>query len=277
MATIRLQEATDRIHAWLSSRGRSDNTIKGYVSDIAMFFQEMDLEEVEIDNLNFMAVTWMNQRRRIVAPKTLTRRITSMRALGRCLGVAMLEEYSAPTPASSMPHPLPGLAADIEKMLAVALSDRQRTLVALLALCGLRISEARQVAPTDFDLHNMLLTVRGKGDKTRIVPVSQQAWSVMSPCVVEATLSKWPTVILYTDRHARELITKLGARAKLARPISSHDLRATFGTLAYALTGNIRAVQELLGHASVEQTVLYTGVRLAEMRAAANFAVKVSQ
>jgi integrase/recombinase XerC len=174
-----------------------------------------------------------------------------------------------------MPHPLPGLKDDIEKLFAVTQTDKQKTLLALLVLCGLRITEAREVSPSDFDLHNMILTVRGKGDKTRLVPVSQAAWKVMSPCVVEAMLNGSQTVLTYADRHARELITRLGARAKLSRPISSHDLRSTFGALAYAETGDIRAVQELLGHASVEQTVLYTGVKLKQMRAAASFTVEV--
>lgn len=276
MATIRSQEATAQIRSWLLSRGKSDNTIKAYVTDIQMFYIEMEHDEVEIDNLEAEVVIWMNRYRRRVAPKTLARRITSMRALGRCLGISMLAEYSAPTPARSMPHPLPGLDRDIERLLAAAGSNKQRTLIALCALVGCRVTEAREVSPKDFDLTEMTLTIRGKGDKTRVVPISKAAWFVMAECVTEAMLRNYTTVINFTDRHARELITLLGRKAGVSRPISSHDLRATFGTLAYARTKNIRVVQELLGHATVEQTQLYTGVSQAQMREAANFDIGFS-
>lgn len=262
------------IQGYLSVRGKSDNTAKAYVTDVKMFFLEMNLAEISIQELEGMASTWLNARRRQVAAKTLGRRLTSMRAFGKCLGIKILAEYSAPTPARSMPHPLPGLLEDVKKMMAMTKSEQQRCLLALCGLCGLRITEAREVAPSDFDLHNMTLTVRGKGDKTRIVPVSKTAWSILCPTVLEAKISGRTSVVVLTDRHAREIITQLGVRAGIARPVASHDLRATYATVAYNNSGgNIRAVQDLLGHASVTQTQLYTGVTMDAMRVASNFEV----
>lgn len=272
MATIDLQEATDLIRRWLSRKGKADNTVKAYSTDIKMFFLEMDLSTVSVAELETIASNWMNQRRRKVTPKTLARRITSMRALGACLGVPVLSDYSAPTAVPALPHPLPGLIKDLEAMLAVAHTPLQRTLIGLTGLCGLRIGEAREVGPDDFDLHNMSLRVRGKGDKTRIVPISKLAWSVISPSVLSAMLNKSPTVIVVADRHARLVLTRLGERAGISRPVSSHDMRATFATVAYKNSGNnIRAVQQLLGHSSVVQTQLYVGTSFDEMRDAASF------
>jgi site-specific recombinase XerD len=272
VATISLLEATGRIQEYLSNRGKSDNTTKAYLTDVKMFFLETGIAEISVQDLETRASAWLNARRREVAPKTLGRRLTSMRAFGRCLGIQILAEYSAPTPARSMPHPLPGLLEDIKKMLAVAKSEQQRSLLALCGLCGLRITEAREVEPDDFDLHNMTLTVRGKGDKTRIVPVSKMAWSVLCPTVLEARMVGRKSVVVLTDRHAREIITQLGVRAGVKRPVASHDLRATFATVAYNNSNkNIRAVQDLLGHASVVQTQLYTGVTMDSMRAAVSF------
>jgi integrase/recombinase XerC len=242
-----------------------------------MFFQEMGLSEISLEDLEALAASWMNQRRRLVSPKTLGRRITSMRALGKCLGVSILAEYTAPTPARAVPHPLPGLANDLRKMIEAARNDEQRALIALTGMCGLRITEAREVDPVaDFDLQEMTLSVRGKGDRTRVVPISKEAWSIMCPRVIEARINGEPTVITFTDRYARDIISSLGVRAKVKRPVSSHDMRATFATLAYNHSGgDIRAVQELLGHASVVQTQLYTGVTMEGMRLAASFDINL--
>lgn len=237
-----------------------------------MFFQEMELHLINLVDLEDLAAQWMNMKRRVIPAKTLARRITSMRSFGRCMGVPVLVDYTAPTPARAIPHPLPGLAKDLQAMLAVARNDEQRTLIALTGLCGCRITEARDTRPEDFDLHDMVLTIRGKGDKTRKVPISPLAWSVMCSTVTRAMLDRSTTVVEFTDRHAREIITRLGSRAGISRPVSTHDLRATFATIAYNNSkGNIRAVQELLGHSSVVQTQLYTGVAMAAMRGAANF------
>jgi integrase/recombinase XerC len=273
--TIHLLEATELTRNWLEIRGKSGNTVKAYLTDIRMFFQEMEVSEVAVCNLEGMAAAWMNKYRRAKAPKTVGRRLTSIRCLGNALGVPLLKEYNAPTPALAVPHPLPGLARDLKRMVDLARNEEQLAILGLTGMCGLRISEARDASPADFDLVNMRLTVRGKGDRTRVVPISTQAWSVMAVRVVSATINREPHIITVTDRHAREVITRLGERAGISRPVSSHDLRATFATLAYAQSGkDIRAVQQLLGHASVVQTQLYVGVSEEQMRAAASFSIE---
>lgn len=266
-----MNEAARLVQDWLSNRGKSSNTIKAYVTDVKMFFIEMNLEEVELDELDELAARWMNSHRRLISPKTVARRITSMRALGRCIQLKVLAEYSTPTPPRALPHPLPRLAADLVAMARAASNDEQRCIIALTGMCGLRITEAREVEHSWFDLHNMILTVRGKGDKSREIPISREAWAFIAPQFLSTKLRNCATVLLVSDRHAREVITKLGIRAGVSRPVSSHDMRATFATLAYEASGNdIRAVQELLGHSSIEQTQLYTGVALAAMRKATN-------
>jgi site-specific recombinase XerD len=70
------------------------------------------------------------------------------------------------------------------------------------------------------------------------------------------------------ERHARKVITSLGAKIGLERRISSHDLRATFATAVYDKTMDIRLVQELIGHATSAQTEVYIGVNLDKMREA---------
>lgn len=265
--------ATEAIQRYLTSRGKAEYTIKAYVSDVRMFFLETNIAEIELDSLEYQAALWLNRYRRIVAPKTTCRRLTSIRKLGLVFQREILKEYNTPTPAKGVPHPLPEGPTDLKRILAVASNDDQRVLVALLGLCGLRISEARGIGPSNFNLTSdpRTLTVFGKGDKQRVIPITNTAWDILCTTVTKAWIDKRPTLLVYSDRGARELITTLGLRAKISRPISSHDLRATFATAAYNNTNNLRVVQELLGHANVTQTELYTGVKMTEMAEAADF------
>lgn len=151
-----------------------------------------------------------------------------------------------------------------------AINCEQRALIGLCGYAGLRIHEALACTPDWFDLHNMTLNVRGKGDKQRIIPISERAWGAVQDAYIQAKLSGG-RLINYKDRSARKAVTSMGRKAKLSRAVSSHDLRATFATAAYDHTLNQRAVQELLGHASGTQTEVYIGVRLNAMTEAVNF------
>ena len=154
------------------------------------------------------------------------------------------------------------------RLIEIATNERYKALIAFCGLEGCRVAEALAVKPCDFDLDEMELTIRGKGDKTRIVPVSTAAWDVLQIPVTRAFVSGGCEVVGLKDRFARRVITDLGKRAGLRRPISSHDLRATFATEVYNRTLDIRLVQELLGHSSSQTTELYTGVQRAAMRKA---------
>ncbi len=239
-----------------------------------MFFSELGITEFAIDDLESLAAAWLNKYRRILAPKTTLRRLTSIRRLARCYGKMILEEYNTPSAARPRPHPLPNGKQDLQLLFDATTNARYQGLLALTGLCGLRIAEALAVRSHDFDLHAMMLRVVGKGDRERLVPVSESAWFYLCALVTE----NWQgngRLLNWSDRHARQIITDLGYDARLARPISSHDLRATFATEAFRHTRNIRAVQELLGHASVLQTQVYVDVTDTEMREAANFYERV--
>jgi len=237
-----------------------------------MFWEEMDLDTISIQEIETLAALWLNGRRRIVSAKTTGRRLTSMKNFGLAFKVAILAEYSAPTPAKPRPHPLPGGVDDLRSLLNACYQEEHRTLIALTGLCGARITEAREVCPVNFSFVDQNVTIWGKGDKERTIPIGDYAWSIFLPILVDRMTTNQANAPLVKmgDRTARELITRLGVRAGIRRPISSHDLRATFATEAYERTKDIRAVQELLGHASSQQTELYILIKDDAMRAAAN-------
>lgn len=268
-ATTLTSEVIGRFQSSLSARGRSDQTVKCYGSDLKMMLEELQIVELPMDSFEDTAMEWLQEHRRTVAPKTTSRRLTSLRAFAKWAGWGpLLTDYSAPTPARGMPHPLPEGIEGVKRLIEATRYDTHKALVALCGLCGLRVAEALAIKPSHFDHENRTLVIRGKGDKTRVVPVSESAWSVLARPVTRAFIEGDREVVGLKDRFARRVITELGERAGLQRHISSHDLRATFATAVYDKTLDLRTTQELLGHSSSQTTELYTGITMDKMRGA---------
>lgn len=281
--TILTLEAIEHFLSSLSDKGRSPQTTKAYGSDLREFLKWVSANTHEkrvslvpgadmsvTESFEVTAMRWLQSQRTIVAPKTTGRRLSSLRSFARWAGYGLvLEDYSPPEAARALPHPIPEGMPGVRRMIEVARGPHQAALVAFGGFVGCRVAETLAIRPADFNFTEMTLEIRGKGDKRRIVPVSPEAWTVVQRAVLDGAVKSMTEPIMpFKDRFARKIVTTLGARAELSRHVSSHDLRATFATELHDRTKNIRLVQELLGHASVTTTELYTAVRLDSMREA---------
>lgn len=266
-------ETIDRFRSWCIARGRSQNTVRAYTSDLREFLKAVgDPSTVKMEEYEELAMSWLNLERMRKSPKTIGRRLTSLRQFARWAEIRdPLPDYLAPKPGRAVAHPLPELADGIVRMIECAKNPQQKALVGLCGFAGLRIGEALSFHSDSIDVHDMYATVRGKGDKTRVVPLSPQAWSTVSTAYVYALQAGGGPLVGYKDRFARKIITNLGVAAKLQRHVSSHDLRATFATCAFDHTLDLRVVQELLGHSNSSTTEIYTGVGMTKMRNAVEF------
>lgn len=265
-------ESIDRYRNSCIAKGQSANTAKAYSTDLRMLLEYHKTSIISMEDFEMMSQIWLNQTRADAAPKTTGRRLTSLRAFAKwARWETELGEYRAPTPGKTIPHPIPEGLDGLRRLLRVASNNEQRALIGACGFIGLRVGEALAFRTTWFDASEMLLTVRGKGDKERIVPVSQHAWEIIAPAFVAAMQSDG-YLIHYQDRSARKCVTSLGRKAGLRREISSHDLRATYATILSENGVNIRVIQELLGHASVSTTEIYTGVGMTALKEAVNFA-----
>lgn len=180
-----------------------------------------------------------------------------------------LAEYRAPKAAKGIAHPLPEGADGISAMLAVAYKPEHKAIVALCGVLGLRIGEALKVRPSHINFQRNELRVHGKGDKQRDIPVADSAWVHLMPAIIAAKENDDLLVPLH-DRSARRAWSRLAEQAGLSHS-SSHDGRMTVGTLMYHRSGgDIRAVQEHLGHSSSVTTENYTKVDAARARVAAD-------
>ncbi|HYG94691.1 MAG TPA: site-specific tyrosine recombinase XerD [Nocardioides sp.] len=193
-----------------------------------------------------------------------------------------------PSPAKRLPKALP--LADVEAILEAAgapgttLALRDRALLELLYGTGARISEAVGLDVDDLDLDDPAaggsgtVLLRGKGSKERLVPVGSYAREALAAYVVRGrpdlltTGSGTPALFLnarggrLSRQSAWAVLVKAAERAGVTRDVSPHTLRHSFATHLLDGGADVRVVQELLGHASVTTTQVYTLVTVDNLR-----------
>lgn len=153
---------------------------------------------------------------------------------------------------------------------------RDRALLELLYSCGARISEAVALDVDDIDTESRSVLLRGKGGKERIVPVGRPAITALDAYLVRgrpALVSRFNPGLFLNTRGGRlsrqsawQVLVDAAARAGLDKSVSPHTLRHSFATHLLDGGADVRVVQELLGHASVTTTQVYTLVTVGTMR-----------
>lgn len=252
----------------LSANGASANTLRAYKADLTGWLNWNEAHGWL--DLEHSAAQYLTENRDSWAPRTTLRKLAAIRSFATTNGQPkFLPNYRPPTPSRAMPHPLPEGIDGVMRMIDSTNNPRHKALLALCGLLGLRVDEAVNVESGHFfeDQNGTWLRVRGKGSKDRNVPVSPSVLAILAPAIKLSTVAD-TTVVKVTNSGARRSVARHGRRAGLSRPAASHDLRATFATAAYKNSLNLRAVQDLLGHASPVTTQVYTGVSPAEMRQA---------
>lgn len=226
------------------------------------------------DEFDVASAEYLTHYRKIGSPKTVQRKMGTFRRYAKFAGFDALDDYRAPTPAKNLSHPLPNLADDVIDMcdVAAAESDELAALIAMCGLQGMRVSEARSSHIKWFDLTNRTIRVQGKGDKERVIPLYDSAFDYITMAYVAAKQTNHGQLVTYSDSGARAAITRIGTAAGVGRAVSSHDLRHTFGTAAYLREKNILAVQNLMGHESVETTRTYINTTMEAMRQSGDIA-----
>ena len=175
----------------------------------------------------------------------------------------------APKPSRRLPATLD--ADQVASLLALAGEDdltvRDRAMLELFYSSGLRLAELVGVDLSDLDFPDRTVRVTGKGNKVRIVPVGRYALEALETwIVVRVTIAKPQEVALFVSRRGTRLAPRT-VQSRLKRwaqqqgaPVGVHPhmLRHSFASHMLESSGNLRAVQELLGHASLSTTQVYT-------------------
>jgi integrase/recombinase XerD len=292
--TPRLTELTFDFLGYLElERGLSRNTLEAYRSDLQQFGEFLDrrrldpLEVQTVDLADFVSeLASGNGTRPPAAPATLQRKIACLRSFYRHL---RREQVLDRNPASELRAPrsrarLPKVLSrdEVGRLLEQPRGSapgplRDRALLETMYACGLRASEAIGLELGDLDLEAGILRARGKGSKERIVPIGGKAIEALTryleqgrPRVVGVRPEPHVFVNLRGGSLSRQGLYKIVRRharaAGLEHRMSPHTLRHTFAT--HLLTGgcDLRALQEMLGHADIGTTQIYTHLSTERLR-----------
>ncbi|MBX9772258.1 MAG: tyrosine-type recombinase/integrase, partial [Candidatus Obscuribacterales bacterium] len=162
---------------------------------------------------------------------------------------------------------------EVTKMIEAADNSRDRLIMELLYGCGLRVSELTGLKVIDLDLKQGLLKCFGKGSKERFVPIGQPAIKSIEEYLME---NPRQSGTLFRNRENKRLsrlvvwqvVKRLADKANIQKPLSPHTLRHSFATHLLENGADLRSVQELLGHANVVTTQLYTHISRSHLRKA---------
>ena len=270
----------------------AENTLVAYQGDLAEFLSFMTLHKGgpqglgALDRITVSDMrSWMAQMRGSgVAARSLARKLSAVKGFCRWLsereGLEMTAVLStrAPKFQRKLPRPLAEDAAQtmIETVQLQSDNDwvaaRDVAVVTLLYGCGLRISEALGLTWADIPLPTVLRIV-GKGGKERIVPVLPAARDAVEAYARLCPHKYDPDAHLFRGvrggpLNARSIqLAMAKARTQLGLPATAtpHAMRHSFATHLLAAGGDLRAIQELLGHASLSTTQAYTAVDTAHL------------
>ncbi|MBW4984693.1 tyrosine recombinase XerC [Mameliella sp. CS4] len=283
--------ARDALANWLEARkaldGAAENTLNAYRADVLDFIAFLTAHHAEPQGLApLSAVTttdmrsWMaHLRRREVGARSVARKLSAVKSFYRWLarreGFEATAVLSARAPKfqKKLPRPLTEDAAramiDTVEMQSTDSwqGARDAAVVTLLYGCGLRISEALGLKGRDLPLGSTL-RILGKGGKERLVPVLPVAVKAVETYLALCPYPVEPDQALFRGARGGPLnpriVTKVTekARMQLGLPASAtpHAMRHSFATHLLAAGGDLRAIQELLGHASLSTTQAYTAV-----------------
>ncbi|HEY8774248.1 MAG TPA: tyrosine recombinase [Gaiellaceae bacterium] len=287
-------------------RGLSPATIRAYGSDLGDFADARGTADDWARGPD-AAVRYLAARTRRgrptdpgLAPTSLRRRAAAIRGFYRfAFGEGLIDlDIAAHLDLPRMPRLLPETlsVSEVEQLLDAAGSDeandprlRERALLELLYAAGLRVTEALRLDLEDLSLDGAFVRVIGKGDKERLVPIGEVAILVLRTWLEgqrAAMMAKHHVAavrggpVFVGDRGRRLArqqawagVKRAAAAAGLSDRISPHTLRHSFATHLLEGGADLRIVQELLGHASISTTQLYThvtGERIREVYARAH-------
>lgn len=289
---MRLDRALDAYLRHVTiERGLSENTIAAYRRDLGGYVAWLSAKDIEsTDAIEPATVTAFIAERSSAEPRpaatSLARLQSAVRSWHRFLAREGIEpdDPSVRLRPPKMPQRLPkALTIDqVERLLAAPSADeplgiRDRAVLELLYATGARVSEAVGLDVDDVS-HGDVLRLRGKGDKERIVPVGSYARAAVDAYLTrvrpQLAAKGHATARLFLgargaplSRQSAWLIIRAAAeRAQIAAEVSPHTLRHSFATHLLQGGADVRVVQELLGHASVATTQIYTHVSVDTLR-----------
>lgn len=265
------------------------NSVEAYLSDIeklAVFFEHKNdrLINATTDELRGFLTSLADIG---ISARSQARIMSSLRAFYEFL---VLDEYIENDPTSLLKSPkipsrLPDVLTiqEIDDMInLIDLSkkegQRNRAIIEILYSCGLRVSELCGLRMSDLHREELFIRVTGKGDKQRLIPISQRAIAELEAYFTDRSFIKikpgFEDHIFISERLKKPLsrimvfymIKQLAREAGIKKNISPHTFRHSFATHLLEGGANLRVIQAMLGHESIATTEIYTHIDRTRMR-----------
>ena len=272
----------DHLHRYLDhlgdERGLSERTLDAYRRDLERYLQHLDATGVassQAANEHDVRAFIARRHRQGLNPRSLRRLLSAIRGFYRW---QLREGLADSNPAAGVRAPKPDrrlpatLDVDAVRQLLefrpeAPIEFRDKAMLELFYSSGLRLSELTDLTWSGIDLRSGLVRVTGKGNKTRVVPVGQQAanallawrkhWASLTGLDEEAVFVSLRGKPI-SPRTIQQRIVHWAKRQGLPQRVHPHLLRHSFATHVLESSGDLRAVQELLGHADISTTQIYT-------------------
>jgi len=261
----------------------SGHSVQAYLDDVGKFMQYCEIENIGFEPKSIQLhhltgfISWLHDMG--LSATSQARIISGIRAFFRFLATEKIIETD-PSQLLEMPktgRKLPEVLTveEIDRMVAaIDLSkpegERNKAIIETLYGCGLRVSELIELRISNLFLNDGFIRVIGKGDKERLVPISEITARYLTNYIelirVHVPVKKGFEDIVFLNRNGSKLtrqmifilIRDLAHRAGIRKTISPHTLRHSFATHLIDGGADLRAIQEMLGHASITTTEIYT-------------------
>jgi integrase/recombinase XerC len=294
-----MQEYLERFEQYLRyERNVSAHTLRNYMSDLQQFHdylcpiqkdghrRQVDVREIDhITIREYLSTFYKDNHKKT----SIARKLATLRSFFKFLCREQILEMNPAKLVAS-----PRLEKKLPKVLSIedmirfiespdtetVLGKRDRAILELLYGSGVRVSELCGMNIEDIDFRNLSIRVRGKGRKERIVPFGSKAkealetyMEVRGDLLIEAPVDDRNTDILFynyqgtriTTRSVGRMLDKYLKECAMSLDISPHSLRHSFATHLLSAGADLRAIQELLGHARLSTTQIYTQVSMEKL------------
>jgi integrase/recombinase XerC len=261
-----------------NERRLSSHTASSYRIDLAsliVFCDKQSLREwSQLDGQHLRAFAAAEHRRGI-SPRSIQRRLSASRSFFRYLQREQVltrnpgVDIQAPKAKKRLPATLD--ADQMSKLLAFRADDtlhvRDKAIMELFYSSGLRLAELIDLDLTDIDLRDRMVRVTGKGNKTRVVPIGRHAVTAINAWLLSrALIAKQDSTALFVGRSGERLghrivqrrLASWARRQGIGLHVHPHMFRHSFATHLLESSQDLRGVQELLGHANIATTQVYT-------------------
>ena len=273
----------------LLEKALSANTLEAYIHDVEKLFdylgeQDIHPKDVTLENLeNFLATLHDKD----IRARSQARILSGIRAFYRYL---VLDGYIEADPTLLLESPKIGMKLpevlsikEIDTLInAIDLDKREgkrnRAIIETLYSCGLRVSEACNLKLSDLYLNEGFIKVEGKGNKQRLVPISDRAIAEITNYLTERAeieIKPGHEDYLFVSAHLKKrmsritmfhIIKELAEQVGLKKTISPHTFRHSFATHLLEGGANLRVIQSMLGHEDIGTTEIYTHIDAHRLR-----------